>query len=1220
MPANALPLIKRLARAAFVFAGLFTVGSAPAQTDPTKPITRPARRLNYSPDAGDFVTVNGSLRFNRPLYCGNSGVRVEVGDRPELAFWLPGRAGTLRLGLQLDGQRARWLNEFDRVVARYRPGSMVYEITDPALGATPIQLVAVPLAEGDGVIIRAILGANMPNGRLIWAFGGSDGHPGRRNGDLNAEREPLSKYFDLKPELCRGLDYRVQGSGFEITNKAGTVLAVSSGRDPVTLADGLKWANASDLLASRNGKTEAPVVVGELALQAGQPSFIVLRKKPAARNVAIEEENFASIFVRAEARRQALVDRLRIDTPDAHLNAAAGAIAVAGDAIWDEPTSAFMHGAVGWRVKLLGWRGAYAGDVLGFHDRTRRHLDTFAADQNTADVPTGITPADEAFNLSRNESSLHTNGYFAGKDTLGHYDMNLVAIDTLFRHLLWTGDLEYARKMWPVIERHLAWERRLFRRPFGSDGLPLYEAYACIWASDELIYGGGGATHATAYNYWHHRMAASLARALGRDGTPYDAEATLIAKGMNRELWLPQSGWFGESKDLLGRQTVHPSPAVWTFYHTLDSQAATAMQAWQMSRFIEKQSPRLPLRAPGVPDGAFNIATTDWMPYTWSINNVALAESAHTAMGLWQAERGDLAMAVLRGALLDAMFMGSCPGNVGMTSLSDAYSNERYRDFADAVGISSRTIVEGLFGIRPDLLTGTLTLHPGFPREWDHAKLHLSELDVTFERKALLDTYVVESRLAKPVRLRLELPALRDRVTSLTVNGRPTEVVPLPDAVGTPRILVTVPASARAEIRIEWGGAVPEVATPSRIVSTGEALPVNFSAAKLVELADPQSVLSSADSSGGPVTQKVVGAAGHRTLFAKLQQGELRWWQPIHVEVRPPFEAIAAADQNPSSLRFDLRNNCETAFKGKATFRVGGINETRELEFLPRGGSQSIEISATGLSPGTHSVSITMGGDPPIECRVTNWNLSGLAGTAVWETVDIRPFFNDRISQIFKNEYRSPRSPYCSLAMPKQGIGGWCLYKTTAEIDDTGLRATAAKTNGRIETPLGIPFQTAVGAQEKNVVFTSLWDNYPDDVTIPVAGRAARVCLLMAGSTNPMQCRIDNGEVIITYEDGSTDRLALRNPENWWPIEQDLYVDGLAFARVGQAPPRLDLKTGAVRLPDGSPSARKPAPIAGGSASVLDLPLDRGKALRSITVRSLANDVVIGLVSVTLER
>jgi hypothetical protein len=206
--------------------------------------------------------------------------------------------------------------------------------------------------------------------------------------------------------------------------------------------------------------------------------------------------------------------------------------------------------------------------------------------------------------------------------------MNLVAVDTFFRHLLWTGDRAWAEKMWPVIERHLAWERRLFRRPFGPDGLPLYEAYACIWASDELIYHGGGATHATAYNYWHNLMAARVARWLGKDASPYEREAELILQAMRRELWLPDRGWFAEFKDYLGLQAVHPNAGLWTYYHTLDSQVPTPLEAWQMSRFVDTQIPRIPLTGAGVPPGTCQMPTTSWMPYRWSINNVALAESA----------------------------------------------------------------------------------------------------------------------------------------------------------------------------------------------------------------------------------------------------------------------------------------------------------------------------------------------------------------------------------------------------------------------------------------------------------------------------------------------------------------------------------------------------------------------------------------------------------------
>jgi hypothetical protein len=42
--------------------------------------------------------------------------------------------------------------------------------------------------------------------------------------------------------------------------------------------------------------------------------------------------------------------------------------------------------------------------------------------------------------------------------------------------------------------------------------------------------------------------------------------------------------------------------------------------------------------------------------------------------------------------------------------------------------------------------------------------------------------------------------------------------------------------------------------------------------------------------------------------------------------------------------------------------------------------------------------------------------------------------------------------------------------------------------------------------------------------------------------------------------------------------------------------------------------------VEGGAATVLDVPLDNSKELKSLTVRALANEVVIGLMSATLAR
>jgi hypothetical protein len=108
--------------------------------------------------------------------------------------------------------------------------------------------------------------------------------------------------------------------------------------------------------------------------------------------------------------------------------------------------------------------------------------------------------------------------------------------------------------------------------------------------------------------------------------------------------------------------------------------------------------------------------------------------------------------------------------------------------------------------------------------------------------------------------------------------------------------------------------------------------------------------------------------------------------------------------------------------------------------------------------------------------------------------------------------------------------------------------------------------------------------------------------------------------VVVTYVDGSVDKLELENPINWWPIEQDYFIDDFQFRRPEPVPIRVNLKSGSVRVIDIAEFKGRGGPIPGGAATVLDLPLQPGKELRSLTVRAIANEVVIGLMSATLVR
>jgi hypothetical protein len=1098
------------------------------------------RSLRYLPDGRDFVITSGVEFFNRPLYGMNGPFRADGGDKPEFSLYLPGRGGNLRFGIK-SSDGVKWLNDARQIVARYRPGSMLYEVRDPLLSNSVLNLAVLPLSETKGIIARADLRGAISPVEWVWAFGGANGMKGQRGGDIGCEYEPVAQLFQLRAEQCADNEISVTQNVFVLHSKTATIAGVASAGAELAAADASQWANLAGLLASANGMHRLPVVVGRALLSQGQPVYLALQQLE-HDSQGVSAADLPHLFSTAEERRRAIAERVVVETPDAFITAAAAALTVAADAVWDARQQAFMHGAVAWRTRLLGWRGSYTGDELGWHERTAAHFAGFAKQQITQPVLETPPPADESANLARNETGLHS----CGDMTKSHYDMNLVAVDAFFRHLLWTGDLDYARQMWPTIERHLAWERRLFRREFGADKLPLYEAYAAIWASDDLQYHGGGVTHASAYNYWHNKMAARVAKFLGKDAALYEREADLILQAMHKYLWLANEGWFAEFKDYLGLQLAHPNAGLWTFYHSLDSEVPTPFEAWQMTRFVDTQIAHIPIRGPGVPpERLFTLPETSWMPYTWSINNVVMAEVAHTALAYWQAGRAEAAFPLFKGCLLDSMFLGLCPGNVGTMTHFDMARGETQRDCADGCGATSRALVEGLFGVQPDVLAGELNIRPGFPAEWDHARIAHPDFSFAFRREGPTETFSVEEKFSKPLALRLQIPALRESVGSVTVNGQPAKWQMVKDCVGLPRIEIENAAAARQEVVIQWRGQAPAIVSAPATVPRGSELEAKIGGHELSIVNDPQNALSQLVVGEYGFHAKATGLPGERTVFAHLRQGELNWWQPVTFEIRAGVEAGAP--------------------------------------------------------------------------DVVDWKRK-LPATARFESVDLARTFNDKVTQIFRNEYRSPRSPFVSLAQPKQGIGGWCDFKAEFTVDDSGLRAEAARQGGKITLPNGVPLQTPGDADAKNIVFTSQWDNYPREVSVPLTGRSSHAFLLMAGSSNPMQSHFDNGEVIVTYTDGTSTRLALHNPTTWWPIDQDYFMDDYAFRRDEPIPPRVDLRTGEIRILDVGSFKGKGRKVPGGAATVLDLPLDATKELKSLTVRALANEVVIGLMSVTLAR
>lgn len=1105
------------------------------------------RKIHYAPDGNSFVLKNGTRKFNRALYGSNTGFRVETGDLPEFAMYMPGMGGNFKLGI-LNGKESKWITQASKIETRYVLGTMHYEIEDAILGNETLYIDVVALKEKEGFIVK-VYGKNVSkNTTLIWAFGGATGKKFSRDGDIGADPESV---FYLQPEYCLGNKYTIQNQSFLLEygsesnkQKSGNNKSlVGFFPESSTQLSNAKQQNSP--LELYNSNTESlPVIAGKIKNSSEKAMYWLFATEDLKTDVS--QKGLAKLYDKSVQETQVLANRVKVVTPDPYINTLGSALSIASDGIWESP--AYLHGAIAWRMYLNAWRGAYTADPLGWHDRAKSHFKSYSNSQVTAPA-NGPVVFDEEKNLARQKEEMGTSMFSSGyisrspnKNTVAHhYDMNLVFIDEMLRHFKWTGDASFMKEMWPTIQRHLDWEKR----NFDPDNDGLYDAYASIWASDALQYSGGSVIHSSAYNYYANKTVAEIAKKIQEDANPFSKEANKILKATNSQLWIPNKGIFAEYKDALGNKLLHETPGIWSIYHTIDSELSNPFESYQMLNYVDTQIPHIPIAAEGLDKkDLYVISTTNWQPYTWSINNVALAEQLHTSLAFWQGGQSDKAFKMWESALIESMYLGASPGGFEQLLYQDAIRGELYRDFADPIGMASRTLVEGLFGIQPDALAEVLNIKPGFPEKWKTASLEIPDISIDFKRENQQESYHIENRLSSKMNLNLVVNAQYESVESVVVNGKAVSWKTVAESIGKPKINIEVLYNPVFDIKIKWKGNFLEDINSKVIYTANEILEINTSKAKIISIYDPQQVLSDILKTDNSLNAKV-NSAGNKVFFIEVKQGDLSWWKPIQLNIKSTESGSA----------------------------------------------------------------------------ITNWDIP-LDKSKRLETIPLTSFFNSKVTDIFNYEYLSPRPKTVTLQLPKNGIGNWCYPNVSVKIDDKGLREKA-KQNEQITTPNGIPFKTPSDENQKNIIFTSMWDNFPESVSIPLNGKASHIYLMMAGTTNPMQSRMINGEIKVNYTDGTSAILPLKNPENWWPIEQDYFIDGLAFTTDAPKPPRVYFKSGEITRDFKNFVSIKGYSnygIDGGAGTILELPLDKNKTLKDLTLKTIANDVVIGLMSLTLMR
>jgi hypothetical protein len=1199
----------------FFLCAMATFGQEKKATPPL------ARKIHYAPEGNSFVLKNGTRKFNRAIYGTNTGFRVETGDLPEFALYLPGMGGNFKLGIQ-KGDKSKWITEAQTIDTRYSLGIMYYKIQDPILGNGELLLEVIALKNTEGFGLK-ITGNNIPKDiSLIWAFGGASGKKFSRDGDIGADPESV---FYMQPNYCIDNKYTLQKESFLLEygsaiNKQKTgnnkSLIGFYPKSEIHLANANKQNSPLELYNST--PDSLTVITGKINNISKNGLFWMIETD--AKTKLKNQKELSTIFENSVQQTQLLANRVKVVTPDPYINTLGSALSIAADGIWESP--AYLHGAIAWRMYLNAWRGAYTADPLGWHDRAKTHFTSYSHSQVMEPSSGPVTP-DVSRNLAREKeemgTALFTSGYISrnpnNNTKAHHYDMNLVFFDQMLRHFKWTGDTAFMQEMWPVIQRHLAWEKRNFDT--NNDGL--YDAYAAIWASDALQYSGGAVTHSSAYNYYANKEVAAVAKILNEDNSPFLNEAKTISEAINAQLWIPKKGIFAEYKDALGNQLVHDSPGIWSIYHTIDSELSNPFQSYQMLNYVDTKIPHIPIAAEGLnKKDLYVISTTNWQPYDWSINNVALSEQLHTSLAFWQGGQSETAFKMWESALVDSMYLGASPGGFVQLSFYDAMRGELYRDFADPIGMTSRTLVEGLFGILPNALENTLTIQPGFPAKWDNAALEIPDVSFSFKRNNNTNSYQIKPNFSTKMDLKLVVKIPFDNIKTVTINGEKATWKTSYEAVGNPQLIIESSFKENYNIDITWDGEKLEQLKIEKSYCIGGSIFLETTKAKILEIYDPQMALSEVSKINSELKANLK-TQQNATFFVKLQQGNTTWWSPINLIVKPEIEARSTRTEN-NNLLFVVKNNSQKTIEGNLIFNPFGKEIVQKIS-LQKDGETTISIPFENLISGTNAFVLKTNSGEIFPISFTNWDIT-LPKETKLETVTLTQNFNSKVTDIFNQEYLSPRPTSPTLQLPKQGIGNWCYPNLDVKIDDSGLRQSA-KTNNQITSSEGILLQTPSDAESKNIAFTSMWDNFPHSISIPLSGKASHLYLMMAGTTNPMQSRFTNGELTVNYTDGTSEVLPLKNPENWWPIEQDYFTNGLAFTTDAPKPPRVYLKTGMVSRTFNDFKSIKGFSnygVDGGAATILDLPLNKNKTLKNISLKTIANDVVIGIMSATLVR
>ncbi|MEN6453491.1 MAG: DUF4450 domain-containing protein [Prolixibacteraceae bacterium] len=1081
-------------------------------------------KLHYLPVDNGYQIVGGNNIFNRGLYGGHKYDYLPekyftlAGDRPiilsAISDWkkseacLHAKCGTFMAGIAYTpGVRApifrdfplgkfgdrysEWFHESESTVATYKNGWMEYEIS-PFFQCFPrvtAKIEVLPIDTENGFLVHLQVQTDQ-RVNFVMGFGGITDF-------IGSLQFPCFKARNFSPSDCLDNTITVGKNSALVSGSEKNSIKTSmriGASFPVNaqIGDARKVEYPGLFLENDSVNVETPMIRMDCAIKQGEildGYIVVLRNATeAAMDKWLSFPNPVE-YLKNEIRK--IRSAIEISTPDNMLDLTVPPSVLAMDASWHEKS--FYHGTYGWHAPYMGWRLWYGPTVIGWHDRVQKNFKTFANQQVIKNNKTEeVIYNGDAFSKLKNSYGFLPE-ISDGRNTI-FYNMQEVGVDMILHEIEWTGNLSYADSVFNCISDVLDWEKRIL----DPDNDHLYQNWLNTWISDAHSYNGGGCAQSSAYNYRANKVMANLASRLGRNPEPFLSRSKKIQDAVQKTLWIPEKGVMAEYIDVIGNKLLHPSPELATIYHSIETGTVDPFQAYQMLAFTEKVLRNEKTKA----RGGRLVWSSNWYPQNYSSCGLYAAENIHLAWAYFMCGQTQKGHELLKG-IVDAHFLSRYPGIVAHCLTPDGYSDGD-SDFTDVSSMYLRLMVEGLFGIRFNLLDDKILVAPNFPSEWEHARLKIADASLEYQRKGQKEIFYFQSD-ATATKV-YEIPLCSTKIERVLVNGHSVNYRIEP-GIGFSKLIVESKQPGNTKVEVNHASIPIPKLKYQHNVAPGELIDFAVDRGLISEIKDPSGCLSDINQDKAVVNAKVKGSLGNHTVFIHVKEKEWDGWLVADITI----------DEKQPEIK-------------------------------------------------------------PVSIPVKNYN-----------PVDISKYFNISLTEIHKQEYWKPRPEGYSIMANFDGRFGWdwnhAGYRGMV-VDDNKLRSSG----GKYFTDNGIPFSTP--EKGSNVACISVWKNFPEETFFNLSGKGNELAVLFIGVTNPMQSRVENARFTVEYTDGTKEKVSLINPVNFddWLVASVQQENETEYFS--------DFNHGIVQR----------------------IPLNPDKELKSFHVRAVANEVIVGILGISIQR